>query len=228
MTFHAIIVAAGSGTRSGGKKQWMPLGGKPVMQWSVDAFRAAGASTIVVVVPSEDITRASDTGALVVAGGDSRAASVSNGLKALRAEDDDVVMVHDAARPLLTVAHINALLDSLNQARAAILALPVTDSLKSGRDGLIEGAPDRSGLWRAQTPQAFRYGDLCKAYAAFDSETPTDDAQVAAAIGIKVALVPGDVRLHKLTYADDFALIDSVRRQKRARDEALAAKIAAE
>lgn len=210
MRFHAIIVAAGSGTRAGGKKQWLPLAGKPVLQWSVDAFRHAGASRIVVVVTSEDLARAEAMGVTPVEGGDHRAASVMNGLGALKGIDEgDIVMVHDAARPLLNDSHINSLLEKLKVSRAAILALPVTDSLKSGTDGFISGAPDRSGLWRAQTPQAFRYGDLCSAYAAFTGGTPTDDAQVVADIGIEVALVEGDMRLHKLTYVEDFALLEA-------------------
>lgn len=209
MSFQAVIVAAGSGTRSGGRKQWMTLGGKPVLHWSIAAFRDAGASHIVVVVPADDMERVQTLGVSAVAGGATRAQSVVRGLEALQASAKEVVMIHDAARPLLKLSHINNLLSKLETSRAAILALPVTDSLKSGVDGHITGAPDRSGLWRAQTPQAFRYGDICAAYAVFDGEAPTDEAQVAADHGIEVALVEGDLRLHKLTYPDDFALLEA-------------------
>ncbi|MBW8881333.1 MAG: 2-C-methyl-D-erythritol 2,4-cyclodiphosphate synthase [Asticcacaulis sp.] len=117
-------------------------------------------------------------------------------------------MVHDAARPLLKPHHINALLRSLENRRAAILALAMADSLKRGCDVILD-APPRDDLWRAQTPQAFRYGDLVRAYGAWQGEPPTDEATVATAAGIEVALVPGDIRLHKLTYADDFALLEA-------------------
>ena len=114
MTFHAIIVAGGSGTRTGGRKQWMPLAGKPVLDWSVEAFAEAGAGHIVVVVPEDDLDRARarySTMARVVTGGADRAASVGNGIDALMtmAQLDDIVMIHDAARPLLKPHHIKAL-----------------------------------------------------------------------------------------------------------------------
>ncbi|MDI7774516.1 bifunctional 2-C-methyl-D-erythritol 4-phosphate cytidylyltransferase/2-C-methyl-D-erythritol 2,4-cyclodiphosphate synthase [Asticcacaulis sp. EMRT-3] len=212
MTFHAIIVAGGSGSRSGGKKQWMPLGGKPVLDWSVTAFAEAG--QIVIVVPPEDVARAEQAyGARVqvVAGGGQRADSVVNGLKALTAADEDLVMIHDAARPLLKASHIGKLLAALEQNRAAILALPVTDTLKKSADGLIIDTPPREDLWRAQTPQAFRYGDILRAYAAWPTgQTATDEAMVAAHSGIVVALVEGDIALHKLTYGEDFALLEAL------------------
>jgi len=214
MRFHAVIVAGGSGSRSGGKKQWMPLGGRPVLDWSVDAFAAAGAGRIVIVVPSDDVERAKAAypAAMVLAGGADRAASVVNGLRALaRAADErDIVMVHDAARPLLNTQHINRLLHKLETADAAILALPLADSLKRAHSGMIADAVPRDYLWRAQTPQAFRLGALLDAYVNWRSETPTDEATVAAAAHIAVALVEGDMRLHKLTYPEDFAFLEAL------------------
>ena len=213
MKFHAVIVAGGSGSRSGGRKQWMPLGGRPVLDWSVEAFTAAGAGRIVVVVPADDVDRAKAAypSTIVVAGGADRAASVVGGLRALAraADETDVVMVHDAARPLLNSQHINRLLTKLETADAAILALPLADSLKRAHSGMIAEAVPRDYLWRAQTPQAFRLGALLDAYADWRSETPTDEATVAAAAHIAVALVEGDMRLHKLTYAEDFALLEA-------------------
>ena len=213
MTFHAIIVAGGTGSRSGGRKQWMPLGGRPVLDWSVEAFATAGAGHIVVVVPEDDLAQAQAryrTMARVVVGGSDRAGSVASGLDALTtmAALEDAVMIHDAARPLLTPQHINSLVAKLEVAPAAILALPVTDSLKRG-DDLIVDAPSREGLWRAQTPQAFRLGDIAEAYSTYAGPTATDEAMVAAAAGIDVALVEGDMRLHKLTYPADFALLEA-------------------
>ena len=225
MTFRAVIVAGGSGSRSGGKKQWMLLGGKPVLDWSVEAFAEAGAGHIVIVVPGEDLDRARarySSMAKVVAGGADRAGSVGNGLDALTtvAGLDDIVMIHDAARPLLKQIYINQLLQKLETVRAAILALPMTDSLKRGTGGIIIDAPSRDGLWRAQTPQAFRLGDIAEAYStwsgALGSEAaPTDDAAVVAAAGIDVALVEGDMRLHKLTFASDFDYLEAFIQQDR-------------
>ena len=215
MTFHAVIVAGGSGSRSGGKKQWMPLAGKPVLDWSVDIFAHNGVDQIIVVVPEDDLARARDhfgDRARIVAGGADRAASVVGGLDALSAfaAIDDVVMIHDAARPLLKEKHIKALLEKLEVTLAAIMALPLTDSLKRGENDLIIDAPSREQLWRAQTPQAFRVGDIRDAYASWTGTAPTDDATVAAAAGIDVALVEGDIALHKLTYPEDFAILEAL------------------
>ncbi len=215
MRFHAVIVAGGSGSRSGGRKQWMLLGGRPVLDWSVEAFVAAGAGRIVIVVPADDLDRASAAypQAMVVAGGADRAASVTQGLAALaRAADErDVVMVHDAARPLLNAIHINRLLQRLETADAAILALPVADSLKRGHSGMVADAVPRDYLWRAQTPQCFRLGALIEAYGKWpNGDAPTDEASVAAAAHIAVALVEGDMRLHKVTYPEDFAFLEAL------------------
>jgi 2-C-methyl-D-erythritol 4-phosphate cytidylyltransferase / 2-C-methyl-D-erythritol 2,4-cyclodiphosphate synthase len=221
VTFHAIIVAGGSGSRSGGKKQWMALGRKPVLDWSMEAFAEAGAGHIVVVVPAEDFDTARarySSMAKVVTGGTDRAGSVGNGLDALMtmADLNDAVMIHDAARPLLKYHHIKNLSEKLETSRAAILALPITDSLKRGDQGLITDAPSRDGLWRAQTPQAFRLGDIAEAYSTWDNSlAATDDAMIAASAGIEVALVEGDPHLHKLTYPSDFALLEAFIQQDR-------------
>jgi len=217
MTFKAIIVAGGSGQRSGGRKQWMPLGGKPVLCWSVDVFARAGAADIVVVVPHDDLDHATLTLQSVplvriVPGGDSRARSVQNGLLALHetSSPEDIVLIHDAARPLLSEALIERLIERLSTARAAILALPVTDSLKKAEGARIIDAPSRQGLWRAQTPQAFRLKDISDAYAVWPADIEaTDEALVAAGMGIAVDVVEGAARLHKLTYPEDFALLEA-------------------
>ena len=216
MIFHAVIVAGGSGSRSGGRKQWMSLGGKPVLDWSVDAFVAAGAKRIIIVVPEDDLETARmvyKDRAVIVSGGSTRAQSVCHGLFGLYMtgpEEDDIVMIHDAARPLLKQQHISSLLTILETRRAAILARPIIDSLKRADNGLIVEAPSREGLWRAQTPQAFRYIDIDRAYDAWPKdETATDDAEVAARAGIDVAIVEGDMRLHKLTHVEDFTLLEA-------------------
>lgn len=214
MDFAAIVVAAGSGSRAGAgvSKQWRTVAGKPLARWSIEAFFAAGAKTVVAVVPADEMDIARQIlgeleGLIFTAGGATRAQSVMAGLKAV-GERDEVVMVHDAARPFLNAGHVQALLAGLDGADGAILALPVADTVKRQLPGNIETAP-RDGLWRAQTPQAFRKQPLMAAYAAWnDAEAPTDDAGVMEAVGGTVRLVPGDPLLFKLTYPEDFAMAE--------------------
>ena len=218
MTFSAIIVAAGSGSRAGGTvpKQWRDVGGKPVARWSIEAFLAAGAKSTVLVVPAADLEFATEIfrdfkNLTIISGGAERADSVGAGLAALAGDAPEVVMIHDAARPFLKTAHIEALLAALQQAQGAILALPVADTLKrADADGRVQTVP-RDGLWRAQTPQAFRLDALTQAYAAWPHPAPpTDEAAAIEAAGGQVSLVPGDPALMKLTYPEDFHMAEAL------------------
>ena len=177
MNLSAIVVAAGASTRAGPgvPKPWRLLGGRTVLRWSVDAFASAGVDDIVVVVgPGWQDAAARElehlTGWRCVIGGASRALSVRAGLAAINAADDKIVMVHDAARPLLTKAHIAALAEALNVADGALPALPVADTLKRRMDRALETV-SRDGLFRAQTPQAFRLGVLRGAYDGWPRES---------------------------------------------------------
>ena len=216
MAFAAIVVAAGSGSRAGGDKQWRDVGGRPMVRWSVEALLAAGADSVVVVVAAGAEARAAEalnglSAWRAVAGGATRAASVRAGLAALNNADDTPVLIHDAARPFLSAAVITRLLAALNDADGALPALPVADSLRRGVDGLVDGGVDRDGLWRAQTPQAFRLKTIRDAYAAWtDPNTPTDEAAVVEGAGGRVRLVEGDARLMKLTYPEDFAMAEAL------------------
>jgi 2-C-methyl-D-erythritol 4-phosphate cytidylyltransferase/2-C-methyl-D-erythritol 2,4-cyclodiphosphate synthase len=219
MRFSAVIVAAGSGSRAGPgeAKQWRTLAGRPVARWSAEALLAAGAGEVVVVIAEdqEDQARAALAGLerlRFTHGGAMRSQSVRRGLEALSAEGDEVVLVHDAARPLLRGEHIQRLLAALESGPAAILALPLADTLKrDAGDALIGATVPRDGLWRAQTPQAFRLGDLKAAYAAWPAdEEPTDEAMVVERAGGAVTLVPGDPALAKLTYPEDFAMAELI------------------
>jgi len=216
MIFDAVVVAAGSGARAGGPKQWRLLAGKPVVRWSVEALLNAGARRVAVVIPEGQDELAQTAledlrGWFAVAGGATRAESVRNGLRALAGEAPDAVLVHDAARPLVTAAHVRALLDALADADGALLALPVADTLKWATGDTVEATMSRDRLWRAQTPQAFRYPALTDAYAAWTSyEDPTDDSAVVEAAGGRVRLVQGDPRLMKLTYPEDFAMAEAL------------------
>ena len=218
MRFAAVIVAAGAGRRVGGDlpKQWRTLSGRPVAVWSADAFRAAGASQIIVVVSSEDQARASATfqaaeHVQIVPGGAERIDSVRAGLAAVDAAVD-AVLIHDAARPFLATRHVHDLLDALHRADGALPALAVSDTLKrAGGERIVDATVDRAGLWRAQTPQAFRRAAIADAYAAWPAgETPTDDAAVLERAGGRVALTPGDPMLMKLTYPEDFPMAEAL------------------
>jgi 2-C-methyl-D-erythritol 4-phosphate cytidylyltransferase/2-C-methyl-D-erythritol 2,4-cyclodiphosphate synthase len=214
MDFSAIIVAAGSGSRAGQgqAKQWRLLGGRPLLRWSVEAFQTAGASEIVVVLRQADFDQAKEVlvgldGWIPAVGGATRTQSVKSGLTALTGEHP--VMIHDAARPFVTAAHIAALLEALNRSEGAIPVLPVADTLKRDTDGLVT-AP-REGLLRAQTPQAFHLQPLLAAYAALpDGAEITDDAAVLERAGGRVIGVAGDPRLFKLTYPEDFAMAEAL------------------
>lgn len=217
MGFSAVIVAAGAGVRAGAgeAKQWRLLAGRPVVRWSAEAFLAAGADELVVVVADGQQERARDAlaglaGWRLAVGGAARSDSVKAGLAALTAADDAAVLVHDAARPLLRADHVERLRAALANAPGAILALPLADTLKRDDGGAtIAATLPRAGLWRAQTPQAFRLGVLKAAYAAWPAgEEPTDEAIVLERAGHAVALVSGDPALAKLTYPEDFAMAE--------------------
>jgi 2-C-methyl-D-erythritol 4-phosphate cytidylyltransferase/2-C-methyl-D-erythritol 2,4-cyclodiphosphate synthase len=215
MSFSVVIVAAGSSTRAGpgAPKPWRDLAGRPILRWSVESFLAAGAEDIVVVTAADRSSAADDalsglTGWRAVTGGATRALSVQAGLAALAGDPGDPVLVHDAARPFVTTAQVGSLLTALETADGAILALPVADTLKRGQTE-IEATVSRDGLWRAQTPQAFRRDTLAAAYAAWPGDAePTDDAAVVERTGGRVALIPGDPMLMKLTYPEDFAMAE--------------------
>lgn len=224
MSFSAVIVAAGSGLRAGPgePKAWRELAGRPIVAWSLDAFEAAGVAAGAVVVARDRLQQGL---ALVagrplwraVAGGDHRAASVLAGLAALDDRPDaEPVLIHDAARPFLTTRHVEDVLAALDAADGAVPALPVADTLKRVHGDRIETAP-RDGLWRAQTPQAFRRDRLIAAYAAWPTGAePTDDAGVVEAAGGRIALSAGDPMLFKLTYPEDFALAERLAEGPRA------------
>lgn len=214
--FAAVVVAAGSGSRSGGAKQWRALGGKPVIRWSVEALLKAGAGDVVVVIPASAEAEAAEaltglSGWRTVAGGATRADSVKAGLAVLGGSGDRPVLVHDAARPFLSSAVIDRCVRALDEADGALPALPVADSLRRASDGLVAGSVEREALWRAQTPQAFRLTTLTDAYAAWPGdEVATDEATVVERAGGRVKIVEGDARLMKLTYPEDFAMAEAL------------------
>jgi 2-C-methyl-D-erythritol 4-phosphate cytidylyltransferase/2-C-methyl-D-erythritol 2,4-cyclodiphosphate synthase len=187
----------------------------------VEGLLAAGADEVIVVVADDRLGSADEAleglqGWRAVAGGQTRAQSVQAGLAALRCGGGQPVLVHDAARPFVTRAHVDRLLAALGEADGAVPALPVPDTLKRG-DGVIAATVSREGLWRAQTPQAFRLETLAAAYQAWPAgEEPTDDASVVEGAGGRVAMVAGDPLLMKLTYPEDFAMAEQLAGARRA------------
>lgn len=211
MSIAAIIVAAGSGSRAGDgvPKQFRLLRGKPMLRHSVEAFVVHPAiDNVVVVTGDAQLAREVLDGLGPVefaSGGATRRDSVNNGLQYLdRAVS--YVLIHDAARPFLSHRVIDDLIAALDTRQGAVPALPVTDSLaRSGDGALLSASEDRAGLWRIQTPQAFRLEAILAAHRQWDPATEaTDDARMAMAAGFDVALVTGDERLAKYTFASDF------------------------
>jgi 2-C-methyl-D-erythritol 4-phosphate cytidylyltransferase/2-C-methyl-D-erythritol 2,4-cyclodiphosphate synthase len=213
-TCAALIVAGGSGGRFGGDlpKQYAPLAGRPLLGWTLRAFAEhPEVDAVRAVIRPRDrelyAAAAGDLGLLEpVEGGATRQASVRNGLESLAGLAPAKILIHDAARPFVSASLISRILAALAERPAAIPALPVTDTLKRARpDGTAEVAAtvDRVGLWRAQTPQGFRFAAILDAHRRLAADELTDDAAVAERSGLAVALVPGEEDNMKITMADD-------------------------
>lgn len=208
-----VLLAGGQGARAdlGLPKQLAMLGGKSVLRWSIDAFSAHPAISSGVLVANGDVVTAVaplPAGWISADPGAERQQSVANALAALTDwEDEALVLVHDAARPGVSTEVIDRLLAALRTAEAAIPTLPVPDTLVEQAHDEAGDVVDRSILARVQTPQAFRLGILRRAHAEAVEAAATDDAQLVRRLGIAVTAVPGDARLHKLTYAEDMAIL---------------------
>ncbi|MDA8292343.1 MAG: 2-C-methyl-D-erythritol 4-phosphate cytidylyltransferase [Actinomycetota bacterium] len=204
----AIVVAGGDGRRFGAPKQFALLGGRTVLEWSVSAARTV-ASGVVVVVPraSLDDPRAALEADVVVAGGATRAGSVRAGL-AVVPDHAEVVLVHDAARPLASPALFSAVVQAVgNGASGAIPGISVSDTVKRVAGGSVVETLDRDGLVAVQTPQAFRASVLRAAHRG--EPEATDDAALLELIGATVAVVTGEETNVKLTRPADLALLES-------------------
>ena len=219
----ALIPAAGVGARmaAGSPKQYLPIGAKPMLRHTVDAFLSSPLIAHTYVVVSADdpfidtvLPDASDDSSRVTVlrcGGATRMESIRNGLHAVRAmlADTDHVLVHDAARPGLNAALIERLITETGDHPAGgLLALPVVDTVKRRGDGGI-ATVDRANLWLAQTPQMFTYALLCRALdAATDPAAITDDASAVEALGLAPRLVEGHPRNLKVTLPSDIRIAE--------------------
>lgn len=223
----AVLPCAGNGSRSGasGPKQYALLAGKPLVLHTLAAFAAVPAlAGVLVVVSAGDEFFAShpDAPCLVAhCGGSTRAQSVFNGLQALRAQgavDHDWVLVHDAARCLVTPAQIRALIDACrDDPVGGLLALPLPDTLKRAHGGRVAATVARNDKWLAQTPQMFRLQALHDALAAVASSGfagITDEASAMERMGLRPRLVEGSAQNFKVTYPADFDLAEAILRSR--------------
>jgi 2-C-methyl-D-erythritol 4-phosphate cytidylyltransferase/2-C-methyl-D-erythritol 2,4-cyclodiphosphate synthase len=208
----ALLVAGGSGSRAGGDapKQYRPIGGKALLAHAIDHLRHPGIDGVQVVIGAGQeapYREAVGDRALPspIIGGATRRQSVRNGLDALGGAER--VLIHDAARPFLPPEVIDRLLGALDAHDGAVPALPVIDTL-SASDG---AAVPREGLLRVQTPQAFRFEAIRRAHAVWTGGEASDDAQIARAAGLDVAIVEGDPALEKLTLDADFRRAEAAR-----------------
>jgi 2-C-methyl-D-erythritol 4-phosphate cytidylyltransferase len=214
-----VIAAAGSGERlgAGGPKAFVELAGRPLLDWSLDAFReAAYVKEIVVATPPGEEGAVAERGVLAVAGGEHRSESVANALELC---GEPIVVVHDAARPLVTPKLVNAVVDRLagdEKAAGAIAAAPVTDTIKrAGGGDQVEETLDRDGLWAVQTPQAFRVGALREALSDPDSlPDATDDAMLVERRGGRILIHPSPRENIKVTTPLDLRVAELLLRER--------------
>jgi len=220
MAIHALIPAAGNGSRVGGDraKQYQEVAGRPMLAWSIAAFAAVPAVAGIHVVIAPDDAHFATLGLparTLPVGAATRHVSVLNGLDVLAETlaDEDWILVHDAARPGLSAALVRTLIDTLrNDPVGGLLALPLADTLKRERRGRSAATLERAGLWQAQTPQMFRFGLLRSALrsALTAGFSVTDEASAMEAAGHAPRLVSGSPRNFKVTYAEDLALADVI------------------
>lgn len=219
----AVIVAGGSGSRMGRPKQFLELAGKPVVLWTLEAFRAAASVGEIVVVLNEDDfaerakalegpkTRFAKAGA-------TRMGSVRSGLAAL-STDLPLVAIHDGARPLIEPGVIEACLDAAGEHGASVPAVPVKDTLKEVESGTREVAstPERARYWAAQTPQCYRRDVLDAALEKFaDDQDATDESQLVDRLGRKVHVVESSYENFKVTTPEDLTLAEAILRARTA------------
>jgi 2-C-methyl-D-erythritol 4-phosphate cytidylyltransferase len=215
--FHAVLPCAGTGSRAGtgGPKQYEPLAGRPLVLHTLDALAQVDrlVSVLVVIAPGDDRMPPGSAYSVVARGGATRAETVANGLDELHrrgAADSDWVLVHDAARCLVTPALVERLIDACaGDEVGGLLAQPLADTLKSEAGGRVAATLPRQHKWLAQTPQMFRLGLLRRALAQAGPSV-TDEASAIEALGLHPRLVPGSAQNFKVTWPEDFALAQAV------------------
>ncbi|MCF8721455.1 2-C-methyl-D-erythritol 4-phosphate cytidylyltransferase [Nitrospina gracilis] len=222
MKVAAVIPAAGQGVRMGTNvpKQFLTLCGKPILQHTLEVFERCGAvNEIVLAVPESDLDMVRQLAESVstkiknvVIGGKQRQDSVYNGFQALDA-DTDLVVVHDGVRPFVRTEHIEASIAAAREDGAAIVAIPLSDTIKKvNKEQFVERTVDRTGLWRMQTPQTFRYALLKEAFskALADGFYGTDEGSLIERLGHPLKIIPGSELNIKITRTEDLALGEKI------------------
>jgi 2-C-methyl-D-erythritol 4-phosphate cytidylyltransferase len=215
MKIAVIIAAGGEGKRMGHRKQFLPLLNSSVVETTLAVFRKVkGLSEIVLVVSPEDVGLAKNIpGVKVVEGGKERQDSVANGLKAV-SPDTDLVLIHDGARPLITIDVIDKAISEAVKYGAAVVGVPAKDTVKVvGDDLLVESTPERKKLWLIQTPQVFKYSIITQAHKQAKSKL-TDDAGLVEAMGGKVKMVMGTYENLKITTPEDVLIAETILKRR--------------
>lgn len=218
-----VIVAAGSSRRMGGRdKLWTPLAGRITLARTIDAFAFSPLVTSIVLVLAQERLEAArelckhegwQKVAGIISGGARRQDSVRAGLDYLAeyAPETRWVMIHDGARPLVSNAILEAALQAVQAHQAAVAAVPVKDTIKLARDGMIEATPDRSQLWAVQTPQIFSFPLIHQAHHdTLAANEATDDAALLERLGHPVALFPGAYTNLKITTQEDLLIAEAL------------------
>jgi 2-C-methyl-D-erythritol 4-phosphate cytidylyltransferase/2-C-methyl-D-erythritol 2,4-cyclodiphosphate synthase len=211
----ALITASGRGSRlsidgDGTPKQYLPLGGVPMLRHSILAFlQHPQISSVICTIHPDDINLYENAVLGLdllnpVFGGQTRQESVHNGLEALREYNPDKVLIHDGARPFVSKQIISGILEKLKTHPAVIPAIAIEDTIKKYGDGKIEWTVERENLWRAQTPQGFIYQDILGAHKSFKDINFTDDAALDEYAGIPVAIIPGSHNNFKITNKENY------------------------
>jgi len=226
MKTYAVIVAAGKSVRLGGAvpKQFRNICDRPMLAWTLSRFETAASIDKIVIVVAEDALIYTGQNVVdrygmskvekIVIGGESRRESVLRGLEALPVSTE-LVAIHDGARPLVAPEDINRVVEVAARERAAMLAVPATDTIKRVKDGYILTTLDRTCLYQAQTPQVFQYDLILTAHREADSSSPiTDDASLVEAKGFKVRIVEPTAVNIKITGADDLVMAEALLRRE--------------
>ncbi|MDQ3013627.1 MAG: 2-C-methyl-D-erythritol 4-phosphate cytidylyltransferase [Acidobacteriota bacterium] len=235
----AIIPAAGSGTRVGGQisKQFLEIAGAPILVHTMQRFiECDDIGALAIALPADKLNEYRSRSQTVdvckpvfyVSGGAERSDSILNALDAIAHLNPEIVAVHDAVRPFVSPAQISAVIARAQEVGAAILALPATDTIKEVENGLIQRTIDRRRVWRAQTPQAFRYDLLMRANleakaANLPSAMTTDDAMLVEQLGAPVAVIEGSPNNIKITTPEDLVLAEKLFEQMNAKSGKLPA-----
>ena len=219
-----IILAAGTGSRFGEKKQFKKLNGSPIWTYSLDTFNKSNCfQEFILVVPKELLNEVKNSEEFyqfskiinikLVCGGDLRQESVYNGLQFVD-KNNSIICIHDAARPFVKQKHIRGVIGACLDYDGSILAIPATDTIKKIQDGIVERTIDRDSIWMAQTPQAFQKEKLLHAIELGSNAKITDESTLMELAGFKIKIIIGDSRNLKITRKNDWELAKIIESEK--------------